>query len=107
MWLGYGIANVISLATLENMCHQRGGSLSYNSREGGGCFVADLGNGEIVTFRRDPKTDFPYIDLDEQCGEGAVMLLQSVRKNFEGFTKKQVQRAIGARDAQAIYDGIC
>ena len=102
MWLGDGIANVISLKSLEDVCHKRGGCLSYNSRQDDGCFVADLGHGEIVTFRRDPKTDFPYIDLDEDSGDGAVMLLQSVRENFEGFTKKQVQRAVKARDIQAM-----
>ena len=53
-----------------------------------------------MTFRRCPVTNFPFIDLDEQDDQ-AIMLLQSVSKNMEGFTKKAVQRAVQAYDAQA------
>lgn len=103
MWLGEtGMANVISINSLEELCRKRGGNLSYHSEQTGGAFVANLGNGEVVTFKRCPHTDFPYIDLDDHCGDdGAVMLLQSVSKNMEGYTKTEVQRAINARDAQA------
>ncbi|KAL7532447.1 hypothetical protein ACHAXR_004632, partial [Thalassiosira sp. AJA248-18] len=102
MWLGNsGFANVISLGALEQVCRKRGGSLSYHSERDEGGFVANLGNGETIMFRRCPHTDFPYIDLDEDGGGDGVMLLQSVQDNMEGFTKKEVTRAIHARDAQA------
>ena len=103
MWVGQtGLANVISIATLEELCRKRGGDLSYYSETTGEGFVANLGNGEVVTFKRCPLADFPYIDLDDHCGDdGAVMLLQSVSKNMERYTKKEVQRAINACDTQA------
>ena len=53
-----------------------------------------------MVFRRCPETGFPYIDLDEP-GDEAAMLVQSVRANFEGFTRREVQGAIAARDLQA------
>lgn len=103
MWLGNtGIANVISLKSLEKLCHKKGGHLSYRSNQDGGSFVADLGEGTVITFQRCPETDFPYIDLDEHSENGAVMLLQSVNKNMEGYTKREVERAIHARDTQAM-----
>ena len=89
MWLGQtGMVNVISVAALEELCRERGVNLSYHSEKTGGAFVANLGNGEVVTFKRCPHSDFPFIDLDHHCGDdGAVMLLQSVSKNMEGYTK--------------------
>lgn len=45
----------------------------------------------MVSFRRCPN-------LDEQDDQ-AIMLLQSVRKNMEGITKREVERAIDAYDA--------
>ena len=99
-WLGQGCANVIKIKTLEEICHKNNGSLSYHSKRDKGSFIAHLGGDKIVTFRRCPVTNFPFIDLDEQDDQ-AVMLLQSVSKNMEGFTKKEVQRAMQAYDAQA------
>ena len=102
MWLGQsGFANVISIGTLEELCRRNGGNVNYNGEVTGGAFIADLGNGTVVTFTRCPDTDFPFINLDEQCNEdGAVMLLQTVQTNMEGYTKKEVTRAVHARDAQ-------
>ena len=42
----------------------------------------------------------PFIDL-RQHKEGFA-LVQTIRKNFEGFTKKQIEKAILAREAQAM-----
>ena len=94
-------ANVMSLRTLEELCRKKGGKLSYDSEKSEGGFVADFGNNKIVTFKRCPESDFPYIDLDEHFEDGAVMLLQSVHENMEGYTKQEVQRAINTRDTQA------
>ena len=101
-WLRQGCANVIKIKTLEEPCHKNNGSLFYHSRRDKGSFIAHLGGDKIVTFRRCPDTDFPFIDLDEQDDQ-AIMLLQSVSKNMEGFTNKEVQRAIQAYDAQAPW----
>ena len=42
----------------------------------------------------------PYIDMREH--KEAFALLQTVRKNFEGFTKRQIKQAKLARRAQAM-----
>ena len=42
----------------------------------------------------------PYIDLREHH-EGVIMI-EIVRKNFEGYTKRQVKNAILAHEAQAM-----
>eukprot|EP00956_Cyclotella_meneghiniana_P042120 scaffold248363_cov77-Cyclotella_meneghiniana.AAC.3 len=94
-WLDpHGIANVISLRTLEEK-HK----VTYDSELHGGAFVVHTDEGDVI-FRRCPETGFPYIDLDENASE-AAMLVQSVRGNFEGFTKREVKGAIAARDLQA------
>ncbi len=67
---------MVQLATLENLCRERGGDLDYNSEKAGEAFIADMGDGRVVTFRRCPDTNFPYIDLDDWCNDkGAAMLL--------------------------------
>ena len=95
-WLDrFGIANVVSLASLEEKCH-----VKYDSRERDGAFVCKTSAGEVV-FKRCPKTKFPYVDLDEEGDGNAVLLVQTIRKNYEGFTKREVERAILARKLQA------
>jgi len=89
----------VKIKTLEELCHKNGGSLSYHSKRDKGSFIAHLGGNNMVTFRRCPDTDFPFINLGEQ-DDHAIVLLQSVSKNMEGFTKREVQRAIHAYDAQ-------
>ena len=102
VWHGEnGGANVMCLRTLEDLCRKRGGKLSYDSELSEGAFVADFGDGKVVTFKRCPVSDFPYIDLDEHFEDGAVMLLQSVRSNMEGYTRNELQRAVHVRDTQA------
>ena len=41
----------------------------------------------------------PYLDIREN--HEALVLIQTVRKNFGKFTERQVNRAIAARDMQA------
>ena len=89
-----GIANVISLRSLERKYHVR-----YDSKVKGGAFIASTPEGDIV-FARCPETGFPYLDLDDQDNDGAIMLVQTVRQNFEGYTRQEVERAIEARNLQ-------
>ena len=42
----------------------------------------------------------PYIDLHEYSV--GVIMIETAQKNFEGFTKKQVKKAILAREAQVM-----
>lgn len=95
-WLDrQGIANVVSLRTLEARF-----KVTYDSTRRGGAFVCHTPDGEIV-FDRCPKTGFPYIDLDDHGSDNAVMLVQTVRKNFEGYTRREIEKAIEARRLQA------
>ena len=91
-----GIASVISLRTLEKRFKQ----VKYNSNVRGGAFVVTTPSGEVV-FNRCDVTGFPFVDLAEEGEELAVQLVQTVRKNYEGFTRAEVARAIRARKAQA------
>ena len=72
--------------------------MTYYSELHGCAFVVHTDKGNVV-FRRCPETGFPYINLDEP-GDEAAMLVQSIRGNFEGFTRREVEGAIAARDLQ-------
>ena len=56
--------------------------------------------GEVVVFRRDTGVckGMPYIDLREHA-EGHIML-ETVQKNMEMFTKKEIERVELARAVQ-------
>lgn len=95
-WLDpHGIANIISLRSLEEK-HK----VTYDSDLHGGAFIVHLKDGGEVVFWRCPDTGFPYVNLDES-GNNAAMLVQSIRGNYEGFTRREVDGAIAARDLQA------
>jgi hypothetical protein len=90
-----GIANVISLKSLEEKYR-----VTYDSKSSGGCFVVHTSNGPIE-FKRCPDTSFPYIDLDDVShGDKGAMLVQTVRGNYEGFTKREVEKAREVRTLQ-------
>jgi hypothetical protein len=95
-WLDHmGIANVISLKSLKERYR-----VTYDSSTDGGAFVVHTDNGD-VTFKRCPETSFPFIDLDDVAGgDMGAMLVQTIRKNYEGFTKREVQRARELRELQ-------
>ena len=58
--------------------------------------------GKRIVFQRDTGlyNRMPYIDIHED--KEAFALVQNVRQNFEGLTKRQVKQAILARRAQAM-----
>ena len=90
-----GIANVVSLRTLEKRF-----KVPYDSTKNGGAFVCDTPEGTVV-FERCPITGFPYVDLGKHGWKAAAMMVQTVRKNFKGYTREEVERAILARKMQA------
>jgi len=87
MWFNpNGIANLLSLPQLE----EEGWVVSYHTKND---WVLTDPTGEIkLTFKRDTgvASRMPYIDMREQ--HTGITMLQSVRKNFEGFTKTEVKR---------------
>jgi hypothetical protein len=95
-WLDrMGIANVISLKFLKAKYR-----VTYDSKSSGGSFVVHTQNGPIE-FKRCPDTSFPYIDLDDVSqGDKGAMLVQTMRGNYEGFTKREVEKAREIRTLQ-------
>ena len=54
-----------------------------------------------VYFHKD-KQGLPYIDLDASVYDAATTLVQTVRSNYEGFTKKDTKAAKTARKLQGM-----
>ena len=56
-----------------------------------------------VYFHSD-KQDLPYINLDASVYDAATTLVQTVRSNYECFTKKDIK---AAKDARKLQGMIC
>jgi len=102
MWLNEGgVASVVPLKILEKIW-----PVSYNSARGmnPGKFIIHTTDGDIVV--RNNSRGMPYLDIRDLEGEVALCLLQNtidtVRKTMEGFTKREVEEAKAAREAQAM-----
>ena len=54
-----------------------------------------------VCFHKDEQ-DLPYIDLDASVYYAATMLVQTVRGNYKGFTKKDIKSAKATRQLQGM-----
>jgi hypothetical protein len=94
-WLNPGgLASVVALRTLEKLFH-----VYYDSKKNGGAFICETPGGKVV-FLRCEKTGFPYINLDDPENDAAFVMVQMVRKNFSGYTRREVERAIEARKLQ-------
>ena len=96
MWLNRnGIGNLLSIPQLE----EDGYIVDYNTKWD---WVVTTPQGKKIVFKRDTClcARMPYIDLRES--QDGIIMLETVRKNFEGYTKKQVERAILARKTQAM-----
>jgi hypothetical protein len=88
-----GIVNIFSMNALEKRYH-----ITYNSWQG--YYMVHTKNGEVKFYK--DKNRLPYIDLKNllenvaallvQTGskEAAKAFVQTVRQNYEGFTKRKV-----------------
>ena len=108
-YLPDGIANIISMHELESLYR-----ITYDSWAG--YYVVHTPKGE-VRFHKDEQ-GLPYLDLEESSEAGALLLMQhrggnphgnkgtclvqTVRGNYEGYTKREVLKAKEARRAQAM-----
>ena len=90
-----GIANVLSVGQLE----QEGFHISY---ETGGDWVVRTPEGKSLRFQRDTGMThgFPYLDLSDAANLEGYSCVQTMRKKYEGFTKREVEKAILARKMQ-------
>jgi hypothetical protein len=98
-----GVATIIPLKQLEKLCPVR-----YNSSRNGGAFICRTKDSDIVL--KNNGKGMPYIDLREFEAEAvlsfapkaALSFVQTVRGNMEGFTKREVEEAQKAQEAQAM-----
>ncbi len=82
----HSIANVLSLYEAKQ-CHQ----VTYDSEDQGGVFQVHTNEG-IVEFK--PSTQgLHYQDVSDPESNIELMLVNTVRGNFEGYTYHKVERA--------------
>ena len=82
--------------------------MRYDSSRNGGAFVCRTKDGDVVL--KNNGKGMPYIDLREFEAEAvlsfaptaALSFVQTVRGNMEGFTKREVEEARKACEAQAM-----
>jgi hypothetical protein len=91
------VATILPLKGLEKLWH-----VGYDSRHHGGAFVlrTDADAGDIVL--KNNNEGMPYLDLKEFEAEAALSLVQTVRGNMEGFTKREVEELQRACEAQGM-----
>ena len=99
-----GIANLLSLVELEN----NGWIIKY---ETGNIWAATSPDGQVtINFLIEEAgvcKGMPYVDLTRPDDHivyniNGMVMIETVRKNYEGFTREQVTRAAEARDAMAM-----
>ena len=96
-WLNKtGIANLLSTPQLE----KAGYVVDYNTKRNR---VVTTPSGKEIIFKKDTGIcdGMPYIYMREH--QEAFAMVETVCQHFEGFTQKQVEDAILARDEQASW----
>eukprot|EP00804_Cyclotella_cryptica_P002560 CCRYP_010401-RA/>CCRYP_010401-RA protein AED:0.15 eAED:0.13 QI:0/0/0/0.5/1/1/8/0/1350 len=101
-----GIANLLSVPRLE----QDGYRIEMSTVDGCRVYAPD---GAVLHFKKDKGLcmGMPYLDMDQaestytsypEAEKEALLFVQRVRNNYEGFSKQEVERAILARKAQGM-----
>ena len=91
-----GIANLLSLPQLE----RDGFTIKYQTNSD---WIITSPQGKEIVLKKDTgRCDrFPYLDVRGYSqGQDDVAMVQTVRENYEGYTKREVEKAIQARKAQ-------
>ena len=103
MWLvRNGIVNLLSLPKLES----EGYRVTYDTVTDWKIHVPDrphLTHGTTLVLKRGSGVckGFLYLYMADPAHKDAIVMLQTVRKNMEGLTKREVKKAGLARKAQA------
>ena len=83
-----GIANIFSINEIEKLhC------ITYNSIDG--YYVVHTDKCPVYFYK--DQQGLPCIDLDAYIYDAATTLVQTVRSNYEGFTKKDIKAAKATR----------
>ena len=90
-----GIANIFSVNEIDKL-HL----ITYNSIDG---YYVVHTNKCSLYFHKDEQ-GLTYIDLDAYIYDAATTLVQTVRINYEGFTKKDIKAAKAALKLQGMID---
>ena len=96
MWLNKkGIANLLSIPQLE----EDGYRVTCDTNTEWAVYTP---SGTKIPFKRDKGlcNRMPYVDMREQ--KEAFAMVETVRSNFEGYTKRQIEAAKLARKTQAM-----
>ncbi len=86
----HSIANVVSLNETKQ-CHR----VTYHSWDQGGVFQVHT-DGRIMEFKPS-SCGLLYHDVLNPSSNVELMLVNTVRKNFKGYTRQDVKRASAAR----------
>ena len=89
-----GIANNLSLKTLKNRHN-----ITYDSRDRGGIFKVHIKD-DLVEFVPH-ESGLHYLNLKDQH-ESGVTLVTTIKDNFEGYTKHEVERTVKAWELQIM-----
>ena len=88
-----GIANILSMNEIEKLhC------ITYDIIDGYYVIHTDKGS---VYFHKDEQ-GLTYINLDASVYDEATTMVQTVRSNYKGFTKKDIKAAKVARKLQGM-----
>jgi len=93
-----GIANLLSFDKME----KDGYEFTYQTKRTGGRYVCHTPNGD-VKFEKCNKLGFHYVDM--RSNEAEVCLLNTVRGNYEGYTKHR-WKMLGKLAGRSVWSGI-
>jgi hypothetical protein len=79
------IANILLLHSIKPR-HQ----VTYNSWDRGGVFQVHTAGG-VVEFKSSPGS-LHYLDITSEGSKVKLMLVNTVQANFEGFTRREVEK---------------
>ena len=88
-----GIVSIFSMNEIEKL-HR----ITYDSIDG--YYVVHTDKGPVYVHKE--EKGLPYIDIDASVYDAATTLVQTVRSNYEGFTKKDIKAAKAARKIQGM-----
>ncbi len=91
----HSIANVVLLHETKQ-CHR----VTYDSWDQGGVFQVHT-DGGIVEFKPSSR-GLHYHDVSDPSSNAELMLVNTVRENFKGYTRQDVKRAREARRIQGM-----